>query len=209
MTFNVEEAVQDGLDAVAPNLSDAAFTAWIPVITAAFQAHGYTTRRSVAAALGQMAVESAGFSALTENLNYSAQGLRTTFGSHFPKHDEAAYARQPEKIANRVYANRMGNGDESSGDGWRFRGGGLIQTTGRENYARLAASYKMALDDCVGWVRTPAGAIESACWFLDTKGFLVLANQWKITAISVAVNGGTNGLKERIKASEDALRAIP
>lgn len=209
MAFNVEEAVQDGLDAVAPRLHDDEFNAWIPVIASAFQAHGYTSRRCVAAALGQMAVESDGFTRLTENLSYSAERLRAVFWRHFTHGDEAAYARQPEKTANRVYASRMGNGDEASGDGWTFRGGGLIQVTGRENYTKLATDHKLTVQECAVWVRTPVGAVESACWFLDGRDFIKLANAWRITDLSRAINGGVNGLPERIKASEDALRAIP
>ena len=120
--------------------------------------------------LAQIAHESGGFNFVIENLNYSAKGLVGTFKKYFPTEEFAKqYERKPEKIANRVYANRMKNGDEASGDGFKFRGRGLIQLTGRDNYTKFAEALDLDIDSTIAYLETPNGAVASAGWFWDNN----------------------------------------
>jgi putative chitinase len=152
---------------------------------------------------GQCAHESGNFTVFTENLNYSADGLTKIFKKYFPTLAVAqGYARKPEKIANKVYANRMGNGPEASGDGWKFRGRGPIQLTGKSNYT--AFSQDIDRDDVLtdpDIVATEL-AFESALWFFRKNGLLAIADRGVstaiITQITKRVNGGTHGLNDRI-----------
>jgi putative chitinase len=148
--------------------------------------------------LAQCSHESGGFAIVEENLNYSAEGLRRTFPKYFPDDATAqAYARQPEKIANKVYANRMNNGNEASGDGWKYHGRGLIQLTGKDNYTRFANAMKMSLDDVVAYCQTPEGAAMSAVWFWNSRGINAQADSDNIEAVTRKVNGGLIGLDDR------------
>jgi putative chitinase len=153
--------------------------------------------------LAQSAHESGGFRVVEENLNYSADGLLGIFGKYFKDKDPEQYARNPEKIANVVYASRMGNGDTSSGDGYMFRGRGLIQLTGRSNYTAMANDMGVGVDDIVGYLGTPEGAVESAAWFWHKNGLNKLADADDVTAVTKKVNGGTIGLEDRMKHTED------
>ena len=119
-------------------LGIAADGAFGPGTIKAAMAYYKMTPERAAHFFAQTAHESGGFKVFSENLNYSAQGLQGIFGKYFPGNLEESYARKPEKIANRVYASRMGNGDEASGDGWKFRGRGALQTTGKDNYSQFA-----------------------------------------------------------------------
>lgn len=158
------------------------------------------TVNRLAGFLAQCGHESAGFTVLKENLNYSAEGLTKTFKKYFPTLAVAQpYARQPEKIANRVYANRMGNGPESSGDGYKFRGRGAIQLTGRSNYTRYASDLDMSIDEVIANLETLDGAIESACWFWKNNGLNSICDKNDIVAMTRIVNGGDNGLEDRKK----------
>ncbi len=197
----------DALAVVAPKCDQAA---WIAALSPLMRSAGITTPKRVAAFLGQIAVESGGLTVLSENLNYSADGLRATFPTHFTVADALKYARQPEKIANRAYCNRLGNGDEASGDGWRFRGTGAIQLTGRANVTVFAKYIGKTPEDAADWCRTVPGAAASACWFWAERlnGANDLADGWMITMLSKAVNGGTNGLTQRINLSNAALKAL-
>lgn len=154
----------------------------------------------IAAFLAQCAHESANFKILKENLNYRAESLRRVWPRHFPT-DEIAqqYARQPEKIANKAYANRMGNGDESSGDGWKFSGKGLIQLTGRNNYQLFADHVDMNIDELPEYLISFDGAVKSACWFWDTNKLNQWADQGDLKTLTKKINGGTLGLEDRIK----------
>jgi putative chitinase len=148
--------------------------------------------------LSQLAHESGNFRAVQENLNYSVSGLRSVFGKYFPDDEIAAqYARQPERIANRVYANRMGNGEESSGDGWRFLGRGLLQLTGKNNYTAfsLAADNNALLEPDL--VAAPELAVESGGWFWATNGLNKLADTGDVKVVTRRINGGYNGLTDR------------
>ena len=168
-----------------------------------------TAPRCIAAFLGQCAVESAGFLVLEENLSYSAERLCQVWPGRFPTVAAAdACAFQPELLANQVYAGRMGNGGVHSGDGWRFRGRGLIQISGRANYVRYAAAMNLALDEAVLNAATPAGAAESAAWFWKVNRLNELAAAWSIDLITRKINGGTTDAAQRSHLCEAALRAI-
>jgi putative chitinase len=147
--------------------------------------------------LGQCAHESGGFQVTEENLNYSADGLAKIFPRYFRDKNTNEYARQPEKIANLVYANRMGNGDTGTGDGYRFRGRGLIQLTGKDNYSAFASNSGITLDEAVAYMSTPPGEVESAAWFWHKNGLNALADKDDVTGVTKRVNGGTIGLDER------------
>jgi putative chitinase len=150
----------------------------------------------------QCAHESGNFKAFSENLNYGAKGLRTTFRKYFPTDALAAqYQRKPEMIANRVYASRMGNGDEKSGDGWRFRGRGAIQLTGKNNYQAFANYIKdpevMTNPDIVA----TKYSFESAIFFFETNNLWAICDRGvddaTILTLTRRINGGTHGLEDR------------
>lgn len=148
--------------------------------------------------LAQVSEESQWFKYNKENLNYSDKALRSVFGKYFPTQELAtSYARQPEKIANRVYANRMGNGDESSGDGWKYRGRGLIELTGKENYQKYGLARNIDVLSTPEKLSEPYYAIDSAVWFWNSHSLNKYADQDDILAITKRINGGTNGLDER------------
>ena len=156
------------------------------------------TPARVAGFISQCQHESGDFNLLQENLNYGAKGLRGTFGKYFPTDDVAVqYERKPEMIANRVYANRMKNGDENSGDGFRFRGRGLIQLTGRDNYTRFAEALDMSLEDTVRYLETPNGAVASAGWFWDNNKLNQFCDKDDFITLTKRINGGTIGLEDR------------
>ena len=167
------------------------------------------TPSRIAAFVAQCAHESGGFMVLKENLNYKPATLRKIFPKYFP--DDAIaekYCSRPnrqEAIANRVYASRMGNGDESSGDGWRFCGRGLIQLTGRSNYQAFADSLEMSIDDVPEYLATFEGAAQSACWFWETNKLNQWADTGDILTLTKRINGGTIGLNDRIKHYKHAL----
>jgi putative chitinase len=165
-----------------------------------------TAQRRKASFLAQCGHESAYFTRFEENLNYSAAGLTTTFGKYFNAVTAAQAARQPQKIANIVYANRMGNGNTASNDGWTFRGRGAIQLTGKDTYLAFGKDMKIvSLSDVVAFISTPRGAIMSAGWFWSTRGLNALADADQITAQTKKINGGTNGLEERVKLYKKGL----
>jgi putative chitinase len=159
--------------------------------------------------LAQTAHESGGYNFIKENLNYSAKGLRGTFGKYFLNDDIAnQYAKKPEKIANRVYANRMKNGDESSGDGYRFCGRGLIQLTGRDNYTKFANDLSMSLEDTIAYLETPNGAVASAGWFWDNNKLNQYCDSGDFVTLTKRINGGTIGLEDRKHHYELAMHYL-
>jgi len=158
----------------------------------------YDNPRRLAGFLAQIAHESGGFNFVKENLNYGAKGLMTTFKKYFPSEELAKqYERQPEKIANRVYANRMANGDELSGDGYRFCGRGLIQLTGRANYTKFAEDLGISIEETVQYLETPAGAVSSAGWFWDNNNLNQYCDADDFVTLTKRINGGTIGLADR------------
>lgn len=163
----------------------------------------------VAAFLAQCGHESLNFTVLRENLNYSVDGLQRVFKRFFPTPELAQqYAKQPEKIANRVYANRMGNGDEASGDGYKYRGRGAIQLTGHDNYQAFANSIDKTIDEAVTYCETYDGAIESACWYWTKNKLNALADAQDIVTMTKRINGGTLGLPERQEKFDHNLQVL-
>jgi putative chitinase len=164
--------------------------------------HFIMTREGAAHFFGQVATETNNFTAFVENLNYSTRGLQTTFKKYFPTEMLAEqYQRNPEKIANYVYANRMGNGNVQSGDGWKFRGRGALQLTGRNNYIQFAKSLRMPDILINPDIVATEYAFESAIFYFDRNDLWKLCNQGVddkvILAVTRAVNGGTHGLESR------------
>lgn len=170
------------------------------------------TPKRVAAFIAQCAHESGGFMVLKENLNYKAASLRKLFGKYFPTDALAEqYASRPnrqEAIANRIYASRMGNGDEASGDGFRYCGRGLIQLTGKSNYQNFANSLEMNVKDVPEYLATFEGAAQSACWFWETNNLNKEADAGDIKTMTRKINGGFIGLEDRIKHYEHALHVL-
>ena len=163
----------------------------------------------MAAFIAQCAHESAGFTALKENLNYRAESLVKVFPKYFPDLGIAKqYEKQGEKIANRVYGNRMGNGDEHSGDGFRYCGRGLIQLTGKDNYTAFAESLEMAVEEVPEYLATFEGALQSACWFWETNNLNQWADKDDILTLTKRINGGTIGLEDRKKHYEHAKHIL-
>ena len=185
---------------------------WSPALSVAFNKFGMTGHRHIAAATGQFLVEAgAAFQEVVENLNYThAERLHEVFPSAFPAVASAeSYVGKPEAIGNRVYANRLGNGNEASGDGYRFRGRGLIQLTGRTEYSQFAASVGKTVDEVVAYCETPEGAAMSGCWYLSSRGCLPLADSWQLSEITRRVNGAAMlGNAQRIAYSNAMLKAL-
>jgi putative chitinase len=186
------------LDKLKGHVPDAVI-AQIPDTAAKF---GITNVLRLAHFLSQCGHESGGFKAVNENLNYSADGLKKIFPKYFPGNISESYARNPEKIANKVYSSRMGNGDESSGDGWKYKGAGYIQLTGKSNYA---AFDKFVEDDILGNPSLVATKypLASAAFFFQSNGLWSIcdkgADDSTVTAVTKRVNGGTIGLADRLK----------
>jgi putative chitinase len=195
---------------VCPKTRVATLTPYVEPLNVVGQHFGlFQNPKRMAAFLAQIAHESGGFNFVREGLNYSAQGLMKTWPRRFPTLASAQpYARNAEKIANKVYANRMGNGPESSGDGFKFRGRGLIQLTGRDNYTRFARSIGRTLDQTVAYLETPEGAVASAGWFWDINKLSVYADKDDFVGLTRRINGGTIGLADRQHHYAIALRAL-
>lgn len=182
--------------------------AFVPALNRAMTRYGINSSVRVAAFLAQVGHESAQLTALVENLNYSAVGLANTWPSRFaadrsrkpypPNLIAMSLARKPELIANHVYANRNGNGSEASGDGWRFRGRGLIQITGRANYNDVARALRLDLLAHPELLEQPELAALSAAWWWSARGLNELADAGKFEQITRVINGGTNGLVDRV-----------
>jgi len=185
---------------------------WHSALAQLLPDYDINTPQRIAAFVAQCAHESGGFTALKENLNYKAVTLRKIFPKYFP--DDAIanhYASLPNKqeaIANKVYANRMGNGDEASGDGYRYCGRGLIQLTGKNNYQAFADSLEMNVEDVPEYLATFEGAAQSACWFWESNNLNQWADKGDILTLTKRINGGTIGLDDRIKHYQHALHVL-
>jgi putative chitinase len=170
------------------------------------------TPQRIAAFVAQCAHESGGFKAIKENLNYRAVTLRKLFPKYFPTDELAAvYANMSNKqeaIANRIYANRMGNGPEESGDGYRYCGRGLIQLTGKTNYSLFAESLEISVEDASEYLQTFEGAAQSACWFWESNNLNRFADVGDIKGMTRAINGGYIGLEDREKHYQHALHVL-
>jgi putative chitinase len=181
---------------------------WCTALNQLLPDYGIDTPQRVAAFLAQCAHESGNFVFLKENLNYRAASLRKIFPKYFPNDQLAEqYAGRPNKaeaIANRIYANRMGNGPEESGDGFRYCGRGLIQLTGRNNYEAFADSIESTPEEVSEYLQTFEGAVQSACWFWETNNLNQFADTDDIKTMTRRINGGFIGLEDRIKHYEHA-----
>jgi putative chitinase len=182
---------------------------WHGAICQILPVYGIDSPKRVAAFIAQCAHESGNFRFLKENLNYKAESLNKTFKKYFPTLESAQpYAKKPEMIANKVYANRMGNGDEASGDGFRYLGRGLIQLTGKNNYTLFAAAIDTPLEEIPEYLGTFEGAVQSACWFWEQNNLNPIADQGDIITLTKRINGGTIGLEDRIKHYNHALHVL-
>ena len=182
---------------------------WYHALSMILPDYGIDTVPRVAAFVAQCAHESANFKFLKENLNYKAESLMRVWPSRFPNIDVARqYAMQPEKIANKVYSDRMGNGPESSGDGWRYAGKGLIQLTGRDNYTRFAESIETPVEEIPDYLGTFEGAVQSACWFWEVNNLNQWADAGDILTLTKRINGGVIGLEDRKKHYAHALHVL-
>jgi putative chitinase len=183
---------------------------WYDALNQILPEYNINTPERVAAFIAQCAHESGNFRFLQENLNYKAESLTKTFKKYFPTLESAQpYAKNPQKIANKVYANRMGNGDEASGDGFRYLGRGLIQLTGKNNYTFFAASVGIEnMEECVEYLGTFEGAVQSACFFWEQNNLNQWADAGDILTLTKRINGGTIGLEDRIKHYNHALHVL-
>ena len=185
-----------------------AVLAQIPDTAAKFN---ITTNLRLAHFLAQCGHESGGFKAINENLNYGAKGLLGVFPKYFNAASAAQYERKPEMIASKVYANRMGNGDEASKEGWKFRGRGYIQLTGKSNYTNFT---KFIGEDCVANPDLVATKypLASAAFFFNSNNLWAIcdkgADDATVTAVTKRVNGGTIGLADRIKHFKEFYSAL-
>jgi putative chitinase len=196
------------LRAVAPHLTDPLVDTWVAALAHPMIVADINTPKRISCAMGQFSEESGGFSVMQENLNYSAERMMQVWPSRFPTLESAQpYAHNPEKLADLVYAGRLGNGTPESGDGWRFRGEGLIELTGRSLDTQFAASVGMSLDQALAWMLTPPGAAASACWYWTFRGGLnEAADMWDLVTLTKRVNGGLINYGKRVQLSEAALK---
>lgn len=173
---------------------------WCDILNEMLSEHEIYTYDRISAFMSQCAHESASFNTLVENLNYSRPALLNVFPKYFTEENVDDYAREPVKIANRVYSNRMGNGDESSGDGWQFRGRGVIQLTGRNNYAAFKEKYDIDVLSDPDLVSTDKRvALLSAIWFWQVNSLNRHADSGDFRTLTRRINGGFNGLEDREK----------
>lgn len=182
---------------------------WYEALVVLLPDYDINTKPRVAAFLAQCAHESGGFRAIKENLNYRAVTLRKIFPKYFPTDELAAqYAGRPEKIANKVYGGRMGNGPEESGDGFRYCGRGLIQLTGKDNYTRYAQSLEISVEEAGEHLTTFEGCVQSACWFWEANNLNQWADKGDILTLTKRINGGTIGLEDRKRHYEHAKHVL-
>jgi putative chitinase len=185
---------------------------WHEALSQLLPDYDINTPQRIAAFVAQCAHESGNFMVLKENLNYKPATLRKIFPKYFPTdaiaNDYATRLNKQAAIANRAYANRMGNGDESSGEGWKFCGRGLIQLTGKNNYQAFADSLEMNINDVPEYLGTFEGAAQSACWFWETNNLNRFADKNDIKGLTKAINGGYIGLEDRIKHYNHALHVM-
>jgi putative chitinase len=187
------------------NTDDTVLIKFVEPINKVIEEFDINTPKRLSMFLAQIGHESGGLTRLHENLNYKAPRLSQIFPKYFRDVDPEDYANDPEAIANRVYCNRMGNGDEDSGDGYRFRGRGAIQLTGRSNYTACGEDLEVDLIDNPEYLETPEGAIRSAAWFWDKNNLNDWADKGDIVTCTKKINGGTIGLDDRKEHYELAL----
>jgi putative chitinase len=181
---------------------------WTEALNKILPDYEIDTPQRVAAFVAQSAHESGNFTALHENLNYRAETLRKIFPKYFTDTTAAQFAHNPEAIANRVYANRMGNSTEESGDGYKYCGRGLIQLTGKSNYQAFAESIETPVEQIPEFLQTFEGAVQSACWFWEANNLNQYADSGDIVTMTKRINGGTIGLEDRQKHYNHALHVF-
>ena len=193
---------------LAMGVTEAISVRYADVLLEACNQFSINTPKRQAAFLAQTGHESGMFRTVVENLNYSAKGLIATWPSRFTKEQAEAMERKPEKIANHVYANRMGNGDESSGDGWRYKGRGFIQVTGKNNYTACGKALELDLVKHPELLEEPLNASLSAAWFWQSNSLNGLADIGEFDKITKKINGGTNGSDHRRELWAKAKKAL-
>lgn len=199
-----------GLMRIMPRSADV-IASFIGALNQAMIRWDITTNSRIAAFLAQAAHESAELTQLEENLNYSAEALLRVWPSRFTPDQAAACARKPESIANRVYSNRLGNGPPESGDGWRYRGRGIFQLTGRANYSTCSIAIAGDVDTLIlnpELLATPEYACESAGWFWSSRGLSELADRGGFEDITRRINGGLNGYQDRCAYLNRAVEVL-
>jgi len=193
------------MEALAQLIGEGKAIGWFDALNIAALPFSINTPLRMAAWLGQLMEESGKFQHLEEDLDYSADSLLRVFPTHFTPAEAQVFAHKPETIANRAYADRMGNGNEASGDGWRYHGRGLIQLTGKENYAEVSHGLNYDfINDPEALLQTDNAAL-SAAWFWKKHGCNELADKKDYVAISKAINGGLEGVGVRIAYTSQAL----
>ena len=196
---------KDQLQSFFEDTDEEIIDSFVEPLNKAMEHFEINTPQRIAMFLAQVGHESGGLTATKENLNYRASQLLKVFPKYFRDRDPAEYERKPEKIANLVYSNRMGNGDEDSGDGYKYRGRGLIQLTGHDNYNSFANSMGMGIDETVLYLEGPEGAAMSAAWFWNSRHLNAVADAGDVVKATKLINGGTIGLQERTDLYEEAL----
>ena len=182
---------------------------WHEALDQLLDDYDINTPLRVAHFVAQCAHESGNFVFIKENLNYKAVSLQKIFAKYFPTAELAAqYANKPERIANRIYANRMGNGPETSGDGFRYCGRGLIQLTGKDNYTFFAGSLNIPVEEASDYLATFEGAAQSACWFWEQNNLNRFADANDVKGLTRAINGGYIGLEDRIHHYNHAIEIL-
>lgn len=182
---------------------------WIDAINETFEKFDISTPERQACFLGQCAHESGGFTALSENLNYSAASLCRVWPKRFPTMTDGQNCeRNPQKIANKVYASRMGNGDEESGEGYAYRGRGLIQLTGKSNYQACGDALGVDLVENPDLVATPQYAALSAGWFWNKNKLNNYADKGDMEGLTKKINGGTHGIEDRVARTQAAIDVL-
>jgi putative chitinase len=193
------------LQNILPTCND--IIGWTVLLNKYLPAAGIDSPEEISRFLAQVGHESADLNKLTENLNYSAPGLLKTFGKYFDHDLAIQYARQPQRIANRVYANRMSNGNEASGDGWKFRGAGPLQLTGKSNF--LQCSKDLFKDQRLianpEFVRLPDMGLQAALWFWNKNKLNSITDMILLTR---RINGGKNGLNDRLARYDIAIKIL-
>jgi putative chitinase len=182
---------------------------YLPHLNGAMQEFGILTQNQQAAFIAQIGHESAQLSAVSEGLRYTVAALMRVWPTRFPTVESAQpYSLNPEALANKVYANRMGNGDEASGDGFRYRGAGLIQLTGKDQHFSCALHFNIDPETVGDWLRSPRGAARSAAWYWSENGLNALANKGDIPGITRRINGGLHGLADRMALYQKAQEVL-
>ena len=205
--FNFEFTLAKFKECVGGNPPNA--EAWFEALCEILPDYEIDTPQRLAAFLAQTAHESGGYRAIKENLNYKAASLTKVWPKYFPTIEIAnAYAGKQEMIANRAYGNRMGNGPEESGDGWKYAGKGLIQLTGKDNYTRYAQSLEISVEEASEHLTTFEGCVQSAAWFWEANNLNQWADKGDILTLTKRINGGTIGLEDRIKHYNHAVHVL-